>query len=263
MAIGCPLDRGRWVEADAGRLNHEGDPMSRVVNVLGVVLGLVLLSAGCASIRPAVTVKHFGSLDPERDQRVSAVAYQNVESEQPGAVGVEVVSGSLPPGLDLREGGTKLVVQKEAAGEYQIIGEVEASYTPALKGALLKNVYWTWTNYREGWRKGLCYPQAPLKALTLGIWTFVVPLAWPCIARAPSEETARQIDLVRALKFGAQAMGGNLVVVVSEGQTNIVHIQGNQNSATAHVQTIRNTSFRAFVVRRRAAPVPAGQSAGL
>jgi hypothetical protein len=32
-------------------------------------------------------------------------------------------------------------------------GEVQASYTPALKGALLKNVYWTWTNYREGWRR--------------------------------------------------------------------------------------------------------------
>jgi len=85
----------------------------------------------------------------------------------------------------------------------------------------------------------------PLKILTLGIWSYLIPLHYPCIATVPGEEPERQIALQSVLKRGAHAMGGNLVILVASGDTLVVTATEHQVSA----QTVQMTTLRAFVIK--------------
>jgi len=213
-----------------------------------VALGLSALFCGCATIHPKIEVRHFGRLDPDRDAQVATLATSSRKAGTP-VDQVEVVAGTLPTGLALEENGTKLVASAGGQADFEVLGEVEVDFAPMVQGAFFRNFYWTW-GYGEGWRKGLCYPQAPLKLLTLGLWT-ILPLAWPCMASAPGDATERERALVKSIKHGVAAMGGNLAVVVNSGQMSYVTISGGRYSATGTVNTIKKTSLRAFAVRQR------------
>ena len=151
---------------------------------------------------------------------------------------------------------------RPGAGQtYEVLGEVEVDYGPAVAGATARNMYWTWP-YEEGWRKGYCYPQVPLKILTLGLW-YLVPLGWPCMAVAPGDTAERERALLRSIRHGTAAMGGNLAVVVAAGQMTYVTVTGNKYSATGVVNTVKSTSLKAFAVRRRSsASLPPAGSGG-
>lgn len=109
------------------------------------------------------------------------------------------------------------------------MGIVDVSYDEALHGAFFKNAYWTWTDYEQSWRNGFCIWQAPLKLLTLGIWTIFVPTAWPCVARIPSDAESRMERAIEKIKNAAAALGGNVAVIVSRDAT---------YSATTRIQAV-------------------------
>jgi len=76
------------------------------------------------------------------------------------------------------------------------------------------------------------------------------------MAVAPGAPADRERALVRSIKYGVAAMGGNLAVVVSSGQMDYVTVSGNKYSATGTVNSIKKTSLRAFAIRRRRLAVP-------
>ncbi|MEM9695450.1 MAG: hypothetical protein AAGA56_23095, partial [Myxococcota bacterium] len=163
------------------------------------------------------------------------------------------VTGSVPEGLELSDNGAKLTVQKGYESKYQVIGSIEADYERATSGAILKNTYWTW-DYDEGWRKGYCYWQVPLKIATLGIWSYVVPLHYPCFAGAPGDEQERVAAMYVEMKRGAKLMGGNLVIVTQRGDLFVV--SGNERSVSSY--TVKGTSVLGFVVKDGVGPDVAG-----
>jgi len=188
--------------------------------------------------RPDASVVRFGTADPRAD-RTAAEAANTMRPDQ--AVEVEVLRGKLPAGLELSEGGRKLAVTREGEGKYEVIGEVRSDYTAKVNSAGLNNWFWTW-DYDDGWRKGLCYPQVPLKIATLGLWSYLSPLHYPCFATAPGEEADRvEAHLVR-LQQATHAVGGNLVIVV--GEKDATYVSGNQNGvSTTHVPAVGLVGF--------------------
>lgn len=222
--------------------------MMRRIAMLAISLSGLL--CGCATIYPQVSVRHFGSMDPDRDESVGFAANATATQNRLGGVtpNVEVISGEMPEGLALQENGNKIVIQAGAEGKYKVLGEVEADYNQAAAEMIWRNLWWTWA-YDEGWRRVVCYPQVPLKILTLGIWAYI-PTAWPCWAMVPGDETDRQRALVRSVKHGVAAMGGNLVIVTESGTTNVVTVSGNNYSATGVVQQVKNTSLKGFSVKK-------------
>lgn len=219
--------------------------MSRCGSLVMLLCFCLLLTAstGCATIRPAVVVSTFGDVNVKGDRELSETASQRQESPK----GVRVISGELPEGLELVDGAAKLVVKAGYEGTYRVLGTVEADYARKQGEATLRNMFWTW-DYDETWRKGLCYWQIPFKVLTLGIWSYVIPFHYPCIATAPGEEEARKEALIEHLRRGASAMGGNLVVLISGKDLFVV--TGNQYGVSTNV--VKGVSLRAFVLNESA-----------
>jgi len=176
---------------------------------LPILIASLALSVGCASVSPTVRASGFGRVDTVRDRAVAAQA----GTQERAASRVEAVYGQLPPGLSLQ--GEQVVVQRGYERTYRVLGRVEADLTRQVASAPTRNWLTSW-NYDQGWRKGLCWPQVPLKILTLGLWT-ASPTHYPCVAVLPAGEHRRQEVLLDHLKRGTAAMGGDLVVVVGVG----------------------------------------------
>lgn len=60
--------------------------------------------------------------------------------------------------------------------EYILLGGYDLYATGA-------TTFW-FADYTSTARKVACYPQVPLTWVTLGLWQLVVPLSWPCAAKA-------------------------------------------------------------------------------
>lgn len=67
-------------------------------------------------------------------------------------------------------------------------------------------------DYKDGWRKGLCYPQLPLVVIPIFTWA-VVPTYWPCIP-SYGMTRAEAIDTAKTLAWSA---GANLVLLTYRG----------------------------------------------
>lgn len=207
-----------------------------------------LLLSNCATYRPTASIHSFGDFDPARDRALSEAA----EDRSVDVSGVRVVVGSPPDGLELADNGFKLIVKDGYQSAYQVLGTVHVAYLRDLENAIVRNLFWTW-NYEQSWRKVLCYPQVPLKILTLGIW-YIVPTEYPCLAVVPSNEHDREADLVTALRRGAKVMGGNLVFLSRLNGANVDVI-----STSFAYSTVRsNMAASGFVLKanlgRRAQP---------
>jgi hypothetical protein len=191
-----------------------------------------------------------GRVDLDRNQAV----VQRAEQMKQEPDNVEIFGGKMPEGLELTEEGSKIVVAPGFENRYQVLGTVESDYSKKINSAILKNLYWTW-DYEETWRKALCWPQAPLKALSLGIWV-LVPTAWPCFAKIPGEEEERQKAHLVQLKKLTAAMGGNLVVLSSSGDLQVTTI--NARSGAVMGQSItKDMSLKGFALRWNKGAAPA------
>lgn len=212
--------------------------------LLSLLLLVIGLQSGCAVIRPGVRANTFnnGTPDPDRDEAIAKQAKDIKDTSH-----VEVVAGVIPKGLDVTEGGSKIMVAPGYEGQFEVLGTVESDYMKGNSMAFLKNFYWTW-NYEEGWRKGLCWPQAPLKAVTLGLWN-MLPWSWPCMATMP-DETGRQKDHIAAIKRVAAAMGADLVVLTNSGDLSVTTVNA-RSGAVVGTSITKNMSLRGFAIRRR------------
>lgn len=212
-----------------------------LISLLLLVIGL---QSGCAVIHPGVRANAFnnGTPDPDLDEAIAKKAKEVTDTSH-----VEVMAGVMPKGLDVTEGGSKILVAPGYEGQFEVLGTIESDYMKGNSLAFLKNFYWTW-NYDEGWRKGLCWPQAPLKAVTLGLWN-LFPWSWPCMASLPGE-TDRQKDHIAALKRAAVAMGADLVLLTNSGDLSVTTVNA-RSGAVVGTSVTKNMSLRGFAIRRR------------
>lgn len=161
-----------------------------------VALGL---ASGCGAIRPVVSYSAFGDADPEGDDAVVAGA-ENGEDVPKGDV--RVLVDQIPEGLELSDG--KITVLD--GYDHQLVGKFKAVPQLTQHGFL---ALFSFADYEAGWRKGYCYPQTVLNYLTLTMWSYLVPLAYPCWGDARTDKAS----VVRYARRVAKAAGGNLVIM--------------------------------------------------
>jgi hypothetical protein len=137
---------------------------------------------------------------------------------------VKAVTGQIPDGMELK--GSVLHVD---TARYEIVGKVKANFNNAGWANMGLWVY----PYAEGerWRYGYCGWQVPLSWVTLTIWAWVVPLAYPCKVGAGSVE-ARQAAIVKALRRATKVAGGD-TVLFAFGGLSLVNAQTGQVLQTA------------------------------
>lgn len=171
-----------------------------------------------------------------------------------------VFDQALPRGIEIGPGGV-IRINPAYQGNYTVLGRVEGEY----KGGDLHdvmNIYWAHGNYKETWRKVLCWPQAPLKCLTFGIWN-LIPTAWPCWKSEPGSAEKRKEALVYEMMRGAKAMGGNVLILVGRKDKKSTYYQGygqaygSGNTANIYgfgtaVETVHEAyGYKALVIRAR------------
>ncbi len=202
------------------------------------LLGMVVLTMcaaanlNCASVpfpAPDVRVRLFGDVDLARDKvlakKVDAAVEAAAISKKDATYDsdVRVLDGSIPEGIVLSEQGSQITVAKSHAGRYRVIGSVKAKVVWP-ENYWLRNVYWTTADYQSIWRKALCWPQAPLKAVTIGLWN-IVPTSWPCwMTTEFRDETQRTAMLIHGLTIGTSEIGGNLLLITARGATTITTV---------------------------------------
>ena len=165
---------------------------------LAALSSLLTLSWSCASTYPQIHTARTGELQPARDAEDSQIA-RRIKSV-PDVKVYDATADRPDTGSRAGPGSTKL-------------GQVTVSYDDASADAFFKSALWTW-DYHERWRSALCTWQVPFKLLTLGLWTALSPLAWPCISKVPRSSTDRMSLAVDEIRRGSAAIGGNLAVVV-------------------------------------------------
>lgn len=160
------------------------------------------LLLGCGAIQPTLNYEGFGAADPERDQAM----VQKLRETEPPPVGSEVVVlvDTIPEGINLDDGAIKV----EDGYQHQLLGKF--ALLPGAGGFVSAISF---PDYKDSWRKGYCYWQAPLGWVTLTLWTFLVPLNYPCWGDASMEKK----DAVAEAKQVAKAAGGDLVIMTYAG----------------------------------------------
>lgn len=166
------------------------------------LLAVVLSGAGCfqAHVQPEVSFRGSWAEDPAKDramrQRLEELR-PRLDAAQSGseAEPIEIFVGKIPGGLTLKEH----VIYVDEGAPYEIIGRATVVLNAGSAG--------TFPDYKDGWRKPLCYWQAPLTWVTLGIW-MLIPLNYPCGVPTylPKEKV---LDVTRNL---VRALGGSFFV---------------------------------------------------
>jgi hypothetical protein len=216
--------------------------------IVGVVLAL---QTGCATVHSRISVSTPGVMDIAADRATA----ERAEALAVPPEDITVIAGTTPEGIDLLESGTKIVVLPGYEQRYRVLGTADVGYSWAMSKAFVNNMYGAW-KYDDSFRKAYCYPQVPLKIVTLGLW-WMVPINYPCLGTVPRKEEMRQQEMVDDLKRAAAAMGGNLVVVTAAGsvKTTTTNQYGRElsSSVTPHMGL---TAFVLEVVPVR--PQPSG-----
>ena len=96
-----------------------------------------------------------------------------------------------------------------------MLGSIESTF-PA---GFYASYFWYYPMHdQEGsFRPAWCAWQAPLRAVTLGLWSLFVPLNYACVLSESPDGHVHERELRRM----AAAMGGNLVVVASTDGTTL------------------------------------------
>jgi hypothetical protein len=155
-----------------------------------LLVALPLFLCACGTVQGAATFQGFGVADLERDAEVIA-QFDETKGDGVKRDQVTVLLDTLPEGIKVSEGsfGVEEGFQHEIVGKF-VIGSGAASFL------------W-FSDFEEGWRKGMCYWQVPLVWVTLTIW-IVVPTYYPCFATPVRTKIAVTRD-AKALAAAADA----------------------------------------------------------
>ncbi|HCF56663.1 MAG TPA: hypothetical protein DFS52_01535 [Myxococcales bacterium] len=186
--------------------------MNSSLRVMFLALTPAFALTGCATMGFVPTAMPY---DGKPSREVVAEVEQITEEV---AKEVEVAIGRLPAGLTLDTAGNLKVEDEE---RFTVLGSARAV------GAGADFLVFQFYPYAEdeSWRKAYCYWQVPLTWLTLGVWSFMSPLHYPCKVIAPNSPAAietRKERIIATLRRTTKAMGGNLVVVTKLGGTSFV-----------------------------------------
>lgn len=160
---------------------------------------LSLLFAGCmtARVQPEAQFKGSWAENPKMDREIKKFLEEQTETLLTEAAdpNIEVWVGKIPAGIELHEG----VISVKDGVPYEIIG----------KATLVLNAgsQFGFPDYEQGWRKGLCYWQAPLTWVTLGLWA-VIPVNYPCGVEFQREKE----DVLTATRNLVAKVGGHFFV---------------------------------------------------
>ncbi len=212
-----------------------------MINPLKTLSIISLLSVvwACAPLPAKIEVRPFGVVDVEKER-----AFSEKASEIKDTSDVMVVSGQFPEGLTLMEQGTKVVVASGYEQKYQILGDVEADFFKGV--SQFRSLLWTY-DYKDNWRQNYCLVQAPFKLVTLGIWT-LLPIAWPCVASAPSDPLDRKQALIEDLKKATKALGGNLLIL--SGSTDLQVTTLDRYGSNLGTKLTPQVGLRGFALRQ-------------
>lgn len=183
-----------------------------------LVAALSVACVGCYAPAYRNTVHVFGSVDLERDEQIATRAEQLAWDGDYRHV--RMLIGTTPEGIGLAEGGTQIVVAPGYEDRYAVLG----SATSEMPFVRLQALFWYASMHdSEGtFLPAWCSWQAPLRVLTLGLWS-LVPLNYPCF---PSDDPDPRLHAVE-LRRMASAMGGNLVIIVESKSVRVSNQYGN------------------------------------
>lgn len=153
------------------------------------------LLCSCATVSNRAHTMEYApaSANPEEKSRVLAAydaARELPKNEETGQVLLFVET--LPVGIE----STGRHIAITPASSYAMLGAFDFYAGGG-------STFW-FAEYASSGRKAYCYPQVPLTWLTLGLWQVLVPLSWPCIAKA-RVDPAYAWAQVRAIAAAAHA----------------------------------------------------------
>lgn len=165
--------------------------MMRFAGLFGMFF--LMLSSGCASVYMRASFHHIGEADPTIDQRVKDEYEAQYTQPYQGQENIKVLVNSIPEGLSWSDG---LISNKEGY-QHQILGSFSLG---ASWGAF--------PDYKQSWRKYVCYWQEPLVWVTLAVW-YLVPTYYPCYTTSmrPKEEIIAEVKRLTGIA------GGDLAVI--------------------------------------------------
>ena len=168
-------------------------------------LSLVLLALcciGCARLVPTVEYRKIGKVDPAQEARTTEEILDSMRLHETTPEQVGVVLDLMPPGL--HEQGNTLVV--EPGYQHEVVGRVTVKGRKGTFFFLAR-----FLEYRDLWRKALCYWQVPLEWVSLGLWS-LVPLSYPCHA---SGSPLTREEAIEDLRNAALPTGADLAIVLT------------------------------------------------
>ena len=160
-----------------------------------------LLSA-CATAQYTVEATIYGEVDLARQRQISKDVHTHPwDHDYP----VRVVQGKLPEGLLLLDGGQTLSIEAGFESRFEILGELTSTFADSPGDVGFANVYW-YNDLHDSHSRGrdiYCKAQAPLRLLTLGIWSIFVPFNWPCFATYSAERDSNLVIHLQELRRAA------------------------------------------------------------
>jgi len=136
-------------------------------SVVLVCIGIGL--AGCGTVKTMPDLSLYGEANPELE-RNHIKAYKKNKAIDVNEV--KVLVDTVPEGISVNDG----QISSESDYEHEVIGHF--SFRPDYKRQD-SDALDAFTNYKTGWRKAVCYPQVPLRYVTLGLWK-IIPTSYPC-----------------------------------------------------------------------------------
>jgi hypothetical protein len=204
--------------------------------------------AGCATPAYHLSVVRFGDVDVSGGRTVVNTAETMTDADEKT---VRAITGTLPAGLELTENGQKLLVHSD---RYRVLGSVTSRHEYTMNELVMLTLYWKPKFHPEtsSALDTFCWAQAPLKVITLTLWN-VVPFAWPCWAKYPSEDDNIVLH-VGNLKRLTKAMGGNLMVLASRGNRQELNVSVSRDSVSAWSHVTQDATMTGFAVLDRGEP---------
>lgn len=147
-----------------------------------------------------------GTADAALDSATDSTMRDAIKNGAPGSEKVIVLVDAAPEGIRMDAG--RPVV--ELGFEHQLLGKVSIE---ARTGGFFFIA--RFLDYRETWRKVLCYWQVPLEWFTLGLWS-LVPTSYGCFAGAA---LLAKEDALADVKNAAMSVGADMVLLTYSKET--------------------------------------------